>query len=172
MDSTLVTAMAAIGGSMVGALGTFTGSLITQRYHDRRDLMANQIARRESLYSDFITETARLLVDALETNVVDPKTLIPAYSLLSRMRAQLVADRVGGRRRPPEGNPCHVPQAEPEARANSLGGHQRRRYTEKLQRDMPQRTRVHAKTILTGAARKLARRPASSDGAGKQWHAE
>jgi hypothetical protein len=86
MDSAMITAMAAVGGSMVGAMGTFVGSWITQRFHDRRDLLANQIARREALYSDFISESARLLVDALENNVVDPKNLIPAYALLSRIR--------------------------------------------------------------------------------------
>jgi hypothetical protein len=42
--------------------------------------------RREALYSDFITESARLLVDALEHNTSDPQTLIPAYALLSRIR--------------------------------------------------------------------------------------
>jgi hypothetical protein len=86
MDSAMITAMAAVGGSMVGAMGTFVGSWITQRFHDRRDMLADQIARRETLYSDFISESARLLVDALEHNVVDPKNLIPAYALLSRIR--------------------------------------------------------------------------------------
>ena len=60
--------------------------MITQRYHDRRDLLANQISRREALYSDFISESARILIDALESNVIDPKNLIPAYALLSRIR--------------------------------------------------------------------------------------
>ncbi len=59
MDSTMIAAMSALGGSIVGATGTFVGSLITQRHHDRRDLLANQIARREALYSDFISESAR-----------------------------------------------------------------------------------------------------------------
>src|SRR5277367_3495495 len=86
MDSTMIAAMSALGGSIVGATGTFIGSLITQRFHDRRDLLANQIARRETLYSDFISESARLLIDALEHNVVEPKNLIPAYALLSRIR--------------------------------------------------------------------------------------
>ncbi len=86
MDQTITTAIAAIGGSIVGAFGTLASTWITQRYHDRRDLLATQIARREALYSDFISEGARLLVDALEHNVVEPKNLVPAYSLLSRIR--------------------------------------------------------------------------------------
>ena len=86
MNSTLITALAAIGGSIVGALGSFFGSLVNQRYHDRRDLFASKIARLETLYSDFITEAARLLVDALEHNKAEPKEIVPAYALLSRIR--------------------------------------------------------------------------------------
>jgi hypothetical protein len=62
------------------------GTWITTRHQDLRDLLAKQIVRREALYSDFITESARLLVDALEHNTSDPQKLIPAYALLSRIR--------------------------------------------------------------------------------------
>ncbi len=79
-------ALAAIFGSLVGALGSSISTWITQRHQDRRDLLARKIFHREELYSDFITESARLLVDALEHNESDPKNLIPAYALLSRMR--------------------------------------------------------------------------------------
>ena len=79
-------ALAAIFGSLVGALGSSISTWITQRHQDRRDLMARKIFHREELYSDFITESARLLVDALEHNESDPKDLILAYALLSRMR--------------------------------------------------------------------------------------
>jgi len=86
MNSGMITALAAIAGSMVGALGSAVGTWITQRHQDRRDLLAKKIVWRESLYSDFIAESARLLVDALEHNVSDPQKLIPAYALLSRVR--------------------------------------------------------------------------------------
>src|SRR5262245_34020004 len=86
MDSAIITAAAAVGGSLVGALGSFFGSLVNQRYHDRRDLLASKIARLEALYSDFITGAARLLVDALENNKPEPKNLVAAYALLSRIR--------------------------------------------------------------------------------------
>ena len=42
--------------------------------------------RRETLYSDFIAESAHLLVDAMEHNVRDLQKLIPVYALLSRIR--------------------------------------------------------------------------------------
>ena len=86
MNSGLLAACAAISGSFVGALGSVIGTWITQRHQDRRDLVAKKIVRREALYSDFIAESARLLIDALEHNTSDPQKLIPAYALLSRIR--------------------------------------------------------------------------------------
>jgi len=86
MSPGIIAAAAAIFGSIVGALGSVVGTWIVQRHQDRRDLMAKQIIRREALYSDFITESARVFVDALQHNVSDPQKLIPVYALLSRIR--------------------------------------------------------------------------------------
>ena len=86
MNSGLIAGLAAISGSIVGAFGSVVGTWITTRHQDLRDLLAKQIVRREALYSDFIAESARLLVDALEFNTSDPQKLIPAYALLSRIR--------------------------------------------------------------------------------------
>jgi hypothetical protein len=49
-------------------------------------LLGKQIARREALYSDFIGESARLLVDAMQNNVSDLQKLLPVYAMLSRIR--------------------------------------------------------------------------------------
>lgn len=86
MDSGVITAVAAISGSVVGSFGSVVGTWISQRHQDLRDRRARKMAARETLYSDFIVESARLLVDALEHNVGDPQKLIPFYSLLSRIR--------------------------------------------------------------------------------------
>ena len=48
--------------------------------------MTRKIFHREKLYSDFISECARLLVDALEHIINDPKNPLPAHALLSRIR--------------------------------------------------------------------------------------
>jgi hypothetical protein len=86
VNSGIITALAAIAGSLVGALGSAVGTWITARHQDRRDLLGKQIARREALYSDFIGESARLLVDAMQHNAVDLQKLLPVYALLSRIR--------------------------------------------------------------------------------------
>lgn len=83
---TMNPAMAALFGSLVGALGSSASTWITQRHADQRDLLARRIFYRVQLYSEFITESTRVLVDALENNFKDPNQLIPAYALLTRIR--------------------------------------------------------------------------------------
>ena len=86
MNPGMITALAAIAGSLVGALGSAVGTWITARHQDRRDLLGKQIARREELYSDFIGESARLLVDAMQHNADDVQKMLPVYALVSRIR--------------------------------------------------------------------------------------
>lgn len=83
---TMNPAMAALFGSLVGSLGSSASTWITQRHADQRDLLARRIFYRVQLYSEFITESTRVLVDALENNFKDPNQLIPAYALLNRIR--------------------------------------------------------------------------------------
>jgi len=86
MSSVMITTAAAIAGSLVGASASVVGTWITARHQDRRDLLGKQIARREALYSDFIGESARLLVDAMQHSVTDLQKLLPVYAVLSRIR--------------------------------------------------------------------------------------
>ena len=86
MNSGMITGVAAISGSVVGALSSSVGTWITQRFQNRRDLIGKQIMLREALYSDFIAESALMLVDAMEHNEFDLQKMIPVYALVSRIR--------------------------------------------------------------------------------------
>jgi len=81
-----ISALAAIFGSLSGALASSVSTWITQRHQDRRDLLAKRILYREELYSDSISETAHALADAIQHNLQDPNKLTPTYALLSRIR--------------------------------------------------------------------------------------
>jgi hypothetical protein len=81
-----ISALAAVCGSLVGALGSSVSAWIAQRHQNRRDLLARKIFHREQLYSDFITETARATADAMQHTFQDPSKLISSYALLSRIR--------------------------------------------------------------------------------------
>ena len=78
--------LSAIGGSIIGALSSTVGAWIAQRHRERRELVAKKIAQLEQLYSEFINESARLLVDAVQHSLENPGTLVPLYALLSRIR--------------------------------------------------------------------------------------
>ena len=82
----LISALAALCGSLVGACGSSVSAWIAQRHQDRRDLGAKKLFHREQLYSDFISETARAYGDAVQHTLEDLSRLIPSYALLSRMR--------------------------------------------------------------------------------------
>src|SRR5580704_14320348 len=85
-DPASISSLAAIFGSLTGALASSVSTWITQTHQDRRDILAKRIFYREQLYSDFISESTRALADAIQHNLQDPNNLTPAYALLSRMR--------------------------------------------------------------------------------------
>jgi len=84
--------LSAIGGSLAGALGSSLNAWITQRHRERRILVARQVSQLEQLYSDFINESARLLVDAVQHSLENPSTLVPIYALISRIRLSSSAE--------------------------------------------------------------------------------
>jgi hypothetical protein len=86
LNPATISALAAIFGSLTGALASSVSTWITQRHQDRRDLLAKRIFHREQLYSDFISESARAIADAIQHSFQDPNKLIPTYALLSRIR--------------------------------------------------------------------------------------
>jgi hypothetical protein len=91
-DPAGISALAAIFGSLTGALASSVSTWITQKHQDRRDLLAKRIFYREQLYSDFISESAHALADAIQHNLQDPNNLTPAYALLSRIRLSSSTD--------------------------------------------------------------------------------
>lgn len=81
-----VPTLSAIGGSIIGALSSTVSAWIAQRHRERREVVAKKIAQLEQLYSDFINESARLLVDAVQHSLENPGMIVPLYALLSRIR--------------------------------------------------------------------------------------
>ena len=82
----MIPTLSAIGGSFIGALSSMISTWIVQRHRERRELVAQKTAQLEHLYSDFINESARLLVDAVQHSLENPGMLVPLYALLSRIR--------------------------------------------------------------------------------------
>jgi hypothetical protein len=73
-------------GSLVGAFTSFVTTYANQRAQYRRDFLSRQFAQRETLYSEFINEAARLQVDSLDHQMEQPSTLVAIYALANRIR--------------------------------------------------------------------------------------
>ena len=86
MNSTVVTAMAAALGSLVGAAASIATTWITQRTQTIRADSEWKLRERESLYKKFITEASRLAVDALAHSLEQPDQLMALYGILSCIR--------------------------------------------------------------------------------------
>ncbi len=86
MDSAIVSAMAGVLGSLVGASAAVATAWVTQKTQSKRELIQEEMRRRETLYGEFVTECAKLLVDAFTHTLDKPDTLLPLYALINRIR--------------------------------------------------------------------------------------
>ena len=85
MDST-ITALAAIFGSLAGASATIATTWISQRAQGRQTLLEAAVRGKEDLYTQFIEESSKLIIDALDHALDEPAKLFRVYALLNRIR--------------------------------------------------------------------------------------
>jgi hypothetical protein len=86
MDSTVMTALAAALGSLVGAAASIGTTWISQRRQSIRSTAEWKLRERESLYKEFIMEASRLFGDAMVKSLERPDQLVGLYGILSRIR--------------------------------------------------------------------------------------
>ncbi|HTT12205.1 MAG TPA: hypothetical protein VMG60_15060 [Burkholderiaceae bacterium] len=86
MDISALGAVWGLMGSLVGGSATVATAWITQRTLNRRELIREEMRKRETLYGEFIGECGRLLVDAFANSLDEPEKLLPVYALINRIR--------------------------------------------------------------------------------------
>jgi hypothetical protein len=86
MDSTALTAMAGVLGSLVGGSATVATAWLTQSTQSRRELTQGEMRKREMLYGEFIAECAKLVMDSFTHTLDAPEKLLPLYALVNRIR--------------------------------------------------------------------------------------
>ena len=86
MDPAILSATAAVLGSLSGGSASIATAWLTQRTQGRRQAVQVETRKREALYADFITECSKLVLDALDHTLDRPETLLQAYSLVNRIR--------------------------------------------------------------------------------------
>jgi len=86
MDSATISAFAALGGTLIGGMTSFAASWLTQQTQAKAQQVARKLARRETLYKDFLEEASKLYADSLLHETPDVSQLIRLYAMISMMR--------------------------------------------------------------------------------------
>jgi hypothetical protein len=86
MDAAILSASAALVGSLIGGVSTFAASWVTQRRLLRIQTRAQHATQRQALYSDFILEASKRLTEAWSHQAEGPEVIAGLYSVLGRMR--------------------------------------------------------------------------------------
>ena len=103
LDGPVIVALAALAGSLVGALSSVTATFIGQRLQARWAQLRAELEERETLYGIFVDEAVHLFVDSIHRTTIDPVKVMRMYSKVARIRLTstdpvlLAAEEVGKR---------------------------------------------------------------------------
>src|ERR1700756_1087868 len=88
MDTSVITALAALTGTAVGGLTSVAANWISNRVQIRAQWLHHEKNRRQMLYRDFIDEASKCYIDALQHHEADADIpgLVGLYAKLGRMR--------------------------------------------------------------------------------------
>ena len=87
MDTSIISALAALTGAAVGGLTSGVANWLNHRSQVRAQWLLHEKNRRQILYRDFIEEASKCYIDALQHAEADIPGLVGLYAKLSRMRA-------------------------------------------------------------------------------------
>ena len=86
MDTALLSALSAVLGSLVGGSASVATTWMAQKTLNRREVLREELRKREALYGEFIGECAKLFMDAFTHNLEKPESLLPVFALINRVR--------------------------------------------------------------------------------------
>ena len=97
IDPALLSPISALFGALIGGGATLLGAMYTQRSQDRLQRVASEIAKRETVYADFVMSASNLLLNAYTHDEIalsgDEQRMI---GLVNRMRLFAPTDVVDG----------------------------------------------------------------------------
>lgn len=87
MDAAYISAFSALAGSAIGALASLGTTWLTQHSQDRSQRKAQETARRERIFGEFIDLFSKIWIDALvQTSMDDPSKMVPIYATMGKLR--------------------------------------------------------------------------------------
>jgi hypothetical protein len=86
MDNSVITALAALAGAAIGGVMTVFASWLSQHAQARTQWTAHNLVLRQELYKEFIEQSSKLYIHALQNSNADVVALMGLYAELNRMR--------------------------------------------------------------------------------------
>jgi len=87
MTSAYISAIAALCGSIIGALVSIATTWLTQHHQDESRRRAQEYTRRARIFVEFIDLSSKAYVDALlETSIKDPAKVVSLYATMGKLR--------------------------------------------------------------------------------------
>ena len=87
IDPALLSPLSALLGALVGGVASLLGAIYSQRHQDRVQRVASEIAKRETVYAEFVMSASQLLLNAYTHDDIelgsDEQRMI---GLINRMR--------------------------------------------------------------------------------------
>jgi hypothetical protein len=85
-DGALLTAVSGLLGTLLGGSASVATTWIAHKTVSKRELMREEMRKREALYGEFIGECARLLMDSFTHTLEQPETMLAVLALINRIR--------------------------------------------------------------------------------------
>lgn len=86
LEPTIVSALSALLGSVVGGSATIATAWFTQKTQNEQERIRGEIKSREELYAAFVAECSRAVIDSLDHSLDEPAKLLELYALQNRIR--------------------------------------------------------------------------------------
>ena len=86
MDNSVITALAALAGAAIGGVMTVFASWLSQHAQARTQWVAHNLVLRQELYKEFVEQSSKLYIHALQNSNADVVALMGLYAELNRMR--------------------------------------------------------------------------------------
>jgi hypothetical protein len=86
MDVAIISAVSALAGSGIGAMASFATTWLVQTNQLRYQQRGAEIAKRETLYANFISEAAKRMTDAMSHQAETPDVLVLLVASIGQMR--------------------------------------------------------------------------------------
>lgn len=88
MNPSLISALAALVGAVIGGLTSVLASWLTQHTQVKAEWLAHDRARRQEVYKEFIEDASKCYVHALQHNEPDLAALGSLFAKIARIRIQ------------------------------------------------------------------------------------